>query len=308
MSKNLLDLSEKSEKFESWIAPFKLIADVARECGIEFFVAGALARDIILYHGYGIPARTFTADIDFGVKVADWGQFETLIEGLIDTGLFNRTGSYHKLSFNQNGVPPIPVDIVPFGAISSQGSSITWPPKNEVRMNVLGFDEAFEHCIWIRLSRNPDFEMPFCSVAGLALMKLISWNDGYTGNTSDAYKRLMKDSADLLLILKHYLDAGNNKRLYDREHEDIVDILGDNFTHELAGARLLGRDIAQISNEQSRTVVLEILDRETNPDNRQTKLIANMLNSPVAAGVDFGICMGLLRGLNEGVKEVGVLK
>ena len=137
MSKNLLDLSEKSDKFESWLGVFRVIASVARECGIEFFVAGALARDVILHHGYGIPAMTFTADIDFGVKVADWGQFEDLMDGLMNTGFFHREKSYHRLLFKQNDAllpPPLPIDIVPFGAISSQESSITWPPNNEVRM------------------------------------------------------------------------------------------------------------------------------------------------------------------------------
>ena len=304
MSKNLLDLSEKSEKFEGWIGVSKVIAEVAGKCGIEFFVAGALARDVIFYHGYDIPAMTFTADIDFGVRVADWEQFEDLIDGLMNTGLFDREKTYHRFLFKQNDALPLPVDIVPFGAISSQESSIAWPPKNEVRMNVLGFDEAYKHCIWVRLSRNPDFEMAFCSIAGLALMKLIAWNDGYTGNTSDSNKRLTKDSADLLLILKYYLDTGNNERLFDSEHEDILEILGDNFTHELAGARLLGRDVAQICSEQSRAVVLEILDRETNPDNRQTRLVFNMLNSPLAAGVNFDVCMNLLRELNKGVTEI----
>jgi len=129
-----------------------------------------------------------------------------------------------------------------------------------------------------------------------------------TTYTSDSEIRLKKDSADLLLILKYYLDAGNYTRLLDSEHEDILEILGDKFTHELAGARLLGRDVAQICNGQSREVVLEILDRETNPDNRQTTLIDNMLNSPLAAGVNFDMCMGLLRELNNGVTEANTNK
>jgi len=110
MSKNLLDLSEKSEKFAGWIGVFKVIASVAKECGIEFFVAGALARDVILYHGYRIPAMTFTADIDFGVKVTDWGQFEDLINGLMNTGLFNREKSYHRFLFKQNNALPLPIE------------------------------------------------------------------------------------------------------------------------------------------------------------------------------------------------------
>lgn len=302
MSKNSLDLSHKSEKFAGWINAFKLVSQVANRCGIEFFVAGALARDVILYHGYDIPARTFTADVDFGVRVADWGQFERLLAGLTYTGMFRRKGA-HSLYFSEGNASQMPIDIVPFGVISSQDMSISWPPDNEVKMNVLGFDEAFTHCLWVKLTRNPDFAMPFSSVSGLALMKLIAWNDGYTGNTSDINKRLTKDSADLLLILNNYLDAGNTKRIFDAENEDILEALGDNFSHQLAGSRLLGRDIAQICNEQSKAAVLEILGRETNPDNHQTKLVENMLNSPVAGTIEFDLCMDMLRQLNEGIKD-----
>ena len=305
MSKNSLDLSHKSEKFTGWIDPFKLVSQVANRFGIEFFVAGALARDVILYHGYGIEARTFTADIDFGVRVEEWGQFESLVEGLINTGMFRRQGA-HRLYFSEGGGSPTPIDIVPFGVISTQDGSITWPPKNEVRMNVLGFDEAFTHCLWIKLTRNPDFEMPFSSIAGLALMKLIAWNDGYIGNTSDINSRLKKDSSDLLLIIKSYFDAGNSKRIFDGENADILEIVGDNNTLYLAGARLLGRDIAEMCNKESRASVLEILDREANPHNRENKLIENMLNSPVAGPFDFDLCMDMLQQLNEGVKDTSV--
>jgi predicted nucleotidyltransferase len=303
MSKSLLDLSEKSEQFQPWLGVFKVIADVANECGIEYFVAGALARDVILYYGYDIEARAATRDIDFGVKVAGWDQFEILIDGLKRTGLFAQGNQYHRLDFNQGDTSPLPVDIVPFGSISSNEASIAWPPNNEVIMNVLGFNEAFEHCTLIRLSRDPVIEIPFCSVAGLALMKLIAWNDGYTGNTSDIQNRLMKDSSDLLLIITNYLKAGNRDRLIDGEDADIVDIFGDDFNYELAGARLLGRDIARIATGKSRDVVLEILGRETNFESQSNKLVDNMVGSVLLENITFDLCMGLLNEIKHGMQE-----
>jgi predicted nucleotidyltransferase len=155
---------------------------------------------------------------------------------------------------------------VPFGAIASTEQSITWPPEDAIEMNVLGFEDAYNHCLSVRLSTDPDVVIPFSSLAGLALMKIISWNDGFTGNTGEPEKRLKKDSSDLLLLIRHYevIDKGvpfEEKRLY--QHEDILN--AEDFDHTRAYARLLGRDIAKISDAETLGAVLEILEREADP-------------------------------------------
>ena len=43
---------------------------------IPFFVVGALARDLLLEHAWHLPPQRATRNIDFGVRVADWSQFE----------------------------------------------------------------------------------------------------------------------------------------------------------------------------------------------------------------------------------------
>ena len=304
MSRNSLDLSGKIEA--DLVDAFATVDRVAKDLDIRYFVAGATARDIILHHGYGIRNFTFTADIDFGVKVASWEQYAALVEGLVQSGKFHRKStSRHKFVYQHNSIPT-PIDIVPFGAITSPNQSITWPPEDAIAMNVLGFEDAYNHCITVRLSRGPDVEIPFSSLAGLALMKIISWNDGFTGNTGDPEKRLKKDSSDLLLLIRHYEVIDKDKpfeemRLY--QNEDLWNVEG--FDHTRAYARLMGRDIAEIADGKTIKAVLEILERETDPDGLN-RLVETMLDSPAHAGMGFEICLQLLTELKQGMLDKSV--
>ena len=77
--------------------------------------------------------------------------------------------------------------------------------------------------------------MRVASVPGLTLLKLAAWVDRGLENN--------KDATDLHRLLTTYADAGNADRLYDHEM-DLLETVG--FDMELAGAELLGRDVASI--------------------------------------------------------------
>ena len=61
------------------------------------------------------------------------------------------------------------------------------------------------------------------------------------------------------LLIRSYLEVGNHPRLYE-EHEDLL--LTEGFDYQIAGAQLLGRDLARICEPETRLRVLAILDRE----------------------------------------------
>ncbi|MBC2713711.1 MAG: hypothetical protein HF978_00170 [Desulfobacteraceae bacterium] len=54
------------------------------------------------------------------------------------------------------------------------------------------------------------------------------------------------------------------------EHADLMETA--DFDFEMAGARMLGRDIVKIMSPQTKKTVLEILDLHTDPD-RNDRLI-----------------------------------
>lgn len=70
---------------------------------------------------------------------------------------------------------PWEIDIVPFGGITQNNNEIAWPPEQDVVMNVMGFTEAFENALTVRISEVPNLEIKVASPAGMLILKLISW-------------------------------------------------------------------------------------------------------------------------------------
>ena len=196
------DLSGKIEK--PVVEALDTLQKVAGSLGIPLFVVGASARDFILRHHYGIEPRRKTGDIDLGVEVASWDQFKTLFESLVSTGQFSPTPEKQRLRCGT-----IPIDILSFGAITDEDKKISWPPEHEIIMSRVGFEEAYEHSITIRVSSDPDFDIKLASLPGLAIMKLISWKEKYPDRKRDAEA--------LLLIMNKYEEAGNSERRYEED-------------------------------------------------------------------------------------------
>jgi predicted nucleotidyltransferase len=56
-----------------------------------------------------------------------------------------------------------------------------------------------------------------------------------------------RDAIDLGYLVREYLDLGNVERIYNK-HTDLVEV--DEFDYQIAGARLLVRDLAQICDRK----------------------------------------------------------
>jgi predicted nucleotidyltransferase len=259
MTPRFLDFSGRLQPYEDL---FREIIRVTTELDIAFFVVGAFARDLILNTLYGIAVKRATEDIDCGIQVQSWEQFEQLKASLIETGHFNPDEKQQqRLKYRDQ----VKIDIAPFGAIEENGV-IVWPDEETV-MITLGFDEAYKDTITVRLAE--DVEISICSLAGLALMKLIAWNDRRF--------QYRKDAQDLGLLMMTYLDAGNNDRIFGDEAED-GDLLNDDFDYELTSARILGRDVKRLLSERSAAPVGDILDEQTG-DRNQYPLVEAMLSN-----------------------------
>src|SRR5208337_684293 len=111
------DLSGKIEP--GYLDVISHVKQVADALGIPFFLVGATARDFILDYCYGIKTTRMTRDIDLGVEIANWDQFEALSKALHGTKQFSVTREKQRFLFNS-----IPVDIVPFGPIADRNKKI----------------------------------------------------------------------------------------------------------------------------------------------------------------------------------------
>jgi len=284
MKMNSFDISGKIDHLTVEI--LGVFSNVAESMKIPFFVVGATARDVILEYVYEIPPRRATVDLDLGVFLEDWDQYHRLTHELVDKWQFTEGRVLHRFSYKGK----FPIDIIPFGGICEQYGTISWPPDHETIMSTLGFQESYERAILVRLRSQPLLEIKFASPCGLAAMKIISWNDRKAER--------VRDALDLKLIIDKYIDAGNLDRVLDGEEMDLLET--DDF--EYVGARLLGRDLAKLLNQQTKDRILEILERETGEQERY-RLVEAMMGSGGFLRNNYEENLRLLVALKGGLQE-----
>lgn len=211
------------------------IASVAEPLGIMPLIVGAFARDLHLLYGHGIETLRQTEDLDFALAVPDWSAFDALQERLIRTARFSLSPTAAHRLRHRNGLP---IDLVPFGSVETRERKIAWPPRGEVVMDVFGFREAQASACHVVFPGGVQARV--VSLPALALLKTVCWSDRH-------YASPRKDAHDLLLIMKNYLLAGNEARLFD----EFVDwTQEETFDYELAGARMLGHDVRALLDDQ----------------------------------------------------------
>ena len=284
MSNISFDLSGKIDR--NTIAALSAVKSAADSLNIRFFVIGATARDLILRYCYGIEPPRMTRDVDIGVEVAGWEEFQRLTKALTETGEFISAKESHRFLFGF-----LRIDIVPFGSISDKNMRISWPPEHEIFMSLAGFDEAYKYSITVKLSSNPDLFIKLPTLAGLAIMKLISWKD--------TYPERRKDAEDLFFIMRKYEEAGNTERLYTEEQGLLEE---EGFDTNSAGARLLGHDMASIANPDTLSAIINILRSETGEHSRYS-LIYDMIRGVVGFSDDFEKTLHLVEKLKQGIEE-----
>jgi predicted nucleotidyltransferase len=253
MSSTLLSLEVADERPVHPVTAALLahVQATAHRLGAKFVVAGATARDLLLWHVYGIRAERATRDVDVAVCAISWDAYSALIAGLERTGLFRAsTGAQQTLMFEDPDVGrPVPLDLGPFGELEAPEGSVAWPPRGDVVMNVLGFREAVDTCVNIDIGGG--LVVPVVSLPSLALLKVLAWHDRRTTRNTDA--------SDLLLILRNYCDAGNTDRIW----VDGADLLEQHdFDVDLAASALLGRESRRIALPATFDAVSAILSND----------------------------------------------
>lgn len=237
---NVLDLSGKIDSKS--IAIYSAIDNTAKELGIPYVVVGASARDLVLHYGYGATIKRATADIDFGIQVPDWETFEAIRHKLIESG-FEETKTSHRLNYDG-----MKIDLVPFGSVQDEEAKIAWPPKGDVVMNVLGFQEAVENIVNVIIQEDLGIEIPVVMPPGLSLLKIICWTDRDV-DLKD------KDAKDLLYLLKSYGDIPEiRESIY--EYPEMMEEFDWNIS--LGSAFKLGIDAGVISSKQTKEYLKRI--------------------------------------------------
>ncbi|MFA7267727.1 MAG: hypothetical protein WC073_00150 [Sterolibacterium sp.] len=249
----ILNLAARSEL--AWLAA--LMADI-RAAGLarEPLLVGAMARDLLLHYAHDVGILRTTEDVDLAIAVGDWAEFSAVREALICHGQFEpHRNVLHKLRHKVCGW----IDMIPFGAIEEPDGRIVWPPPDGGAMSLLGYGAADAAAVTVAL---PDGQsVRVVALPMLAVLKVFAWLDRHLAQPR-------KDASDLILVLRHFIAAGNTERFY----AEASHLLGPDFDFEIASAWLVGRDARKLllaygGNAPSVLAQLSaILRRESDPD------------------------------------------
>ena len=216
------------------------VGNAVNKLGLDFFLVGATARIILLENVFGLHTGRATRDIDFAFAVENWDQFHEIKNCLTSLSQFEEVaGAAHRLICKPANVAcRFIVDLIPFGRLESRKNTIAWPPDMSVMMNVAGFRDA--HASAVSVEVETGIVIPIASIPGLVILKFFAW--------VDRGRKDPKDALDIVTLLRQYINAGNQDRVY----EDTSTLEAVEYDIELAGAWLIGKDAFAVSSPETR--------------------------------------------------------
>ena len=205
----------------------KAMENVFREFGLDYFLVGALARDIRLSSHKDFTARRKTKDVDIAVMLDDEEQFYAIKEALVATGRFEESSNKPiKLIYNGG----IEIDLLPFGEIENEDRELKLSRHTLLVMDMSGFKEVYPFVDTLTIAEG--ISLNVCTLEGLVILKLIA-NDDNSSRT--------KDITDIEHFIEVYFDLDSNE-IYT-EYLDIMDLYntGSSIYLPLVSARVIGR-------------------------------------------------------------------
>ncbi|WP_341838615.1 nucleotidyl transferase AbiEii/AbiGii toxin family protein [Chitinophaga pollutisoli] len=252
---------------------------------IDFYLVGAVSRNVWMSGINNISPRRATRDIDFAVFINDKGIYEAIKEYFISEEDFE---AYKGNAFVLLWKDGTQVDLLPFGNIEDENRRVTVEGTGYTSVNVDGFKEIYDEGL-------PEIEMqdvsPFkvCTLPGIIVLKLIAWDDRPEVRRDD-----IKDISD---IISHFFSMNDNL-IWD-EHSDLFE--GDDADLQLISARVIGRLIKKIAdrNDKLQERIQRILANNAGEpaESRMAAIMVEYFNTSVKE------CTDLVREILKGFEE-----
>ena len=241
--------------------------------GIDFYLVGAVARDVWMRGINKIAPRRTTGDIDFAVLINDKGIYEALKDYLIKTAGFQPT---KENAFVLLWRDKTEVDLLPFGAIQDEEGKVTVQGTGYTTMHVPGFTEVYEEGL-------PELELAgvhqfkFCTLPGIVILKLIAWDDRPEARRDDII--------DISDILNHFFNMYDNEIWHN--HSDLFADENADLNH--IAARVMGREMNKIAkrNEKIFKRIEGILNANTDdvPNSKMGTIMVKYFDNTVEDNV-----------------------
>jgi predicted nucleotidyltransferase len=210
---------------------FEILELAFKEYKIDYYLIGARARDLWTNH-IDLKDKRTTEDVDFCIYINEHNQYKNLVADLISKYGFERDRK-QPYRFHFKGI----IDIIPFGGIEKDGEVFLDEPPTE--LSVYGTKEAVANAQVV------EGNFKVVTLSGLCVLKLIAFSEKPDSRA--------KDLQDFYFLLENYGEIAGDQLFADVEYDDLV---GDDFEFPIASAKMLGRQIKNITKEN-----LDLLSR-----------------------------------------------
>lgn len=219
----------------------RLLCKVFHKAGLDFFVIGATARDIVLQVLANATSHRSTRDLDIAIAMTGWDKYQDIRQLLIEKGFRKAADQAQRFYFKE-----YELDVVPYGALAKEDDNIYWPPDEEIAMSVKGFEEVLNEAITISIDE--EFSIKLATLHGLFILKLNAWKDRNLETN--------KDAEDMWYIIDNYYFANEGRNI----HPEVYEF--EDFDLNIAGSYWLAHDIADLLPADQLRFWHEILAKE----------------------------------------------
>lgn len=244
------------------IALLKELVFCFNKAGKDFFVIGAVSRDILRLYLEAEPSPRRTRDLDIAIAVDSWDDFFDISALLQERGFRKDPEKKQRFYFSPDKQAEYELDVVPFGGVTTQGEKIYWPPEESPMISVKGFSSVLKDCVDVSVDNQFRFKIP--SVPAFFVLKFDAWLDRHLLND--------KDAKDLSFILaNYYLHA-----ITHMSHLEVLDILPEPLEPFVAGAYMLAKDIVPLLDKDILLSYVKDIEEQLNLAERSLLIIQGM--------------------------------
>jgi predicted nucleotidyltransferase len=248
---------EKIDILNPFIAEMlKTMENIFWEFEVDFFLVGALARDIQLSSDQNFAAKRRTNDVDIAILINSEEKFYAIKDALINTGNFEQAVKEIKLIYKG----ALELDLLPFGEIENEERELQLSKHTLMVMDMRGFKEVHPFVETLKIAEG--LYLDVCTLEGLVMLKLIA-NDDNPGRT--------KDISDIEHVLEIYFDINNNE-IYT-EYMDVMDL------YDTSIPKLSSVDISKSSWQKNQNNVREFYRYNKRNKNHLSQMASSYLAS-----------------------------
>ena len=206
--------------------------------GINFYLIGAVARDIWMTQIYAELDRRTTKDLDLAVFINDTAEYDALLTWLVEQQGFTRAQSsaFCLLYPSATGSGHVAVDLMPFGAIADEAGDVYFSGRGMERISTVGFTEVLAEAATVATPTGQQWRV--VTLPGIVVLKLVAWQDRPERG---------KDAVDIWNLLEVYFNL-----VQEEIYTSHLELLNEEETPDttnlmlLVGARVLGRHVRQL--------------------------------------------------------------